>query len=379
VFCPRCEEVIPYLSNGHPEEDEPVEGRRQPWDGTGWPDQETPRERWSNRAIATLVLITMAIMAGAGFTLAWFTTKERRQRDFPEPAAAPQTTTTTVWVAPANLTALGYIAPDTNLVAGVHVRELLHGSGAGTAMVQRLIGFLGSVRLEDWTGLPLDQIDHLVCGSKFDDRLIPRMLFVVQTVKPYDLNGILAKLNASRTRDRNGRTIYRFTPAGGSFELYLWCPAERTLVLGTGADDFDGVLSAPVADLQRFPAGMQQLLKERLDIGTQFWAVAGATDWQNIQKLLANVWQFKQDLAGLRTVGLWLDLKNEAAWHLGLECVDDSAAVKLGKTVGSWVNPKDTKAPVEPVRRFLSGQWQLDIQGNWINAKAKVPEGGLPQ
>src|SRR5437764_9185 len=120
--------------------------------------------RRSNRTVAGVVLGLMVLMAAGGLTLALWTQSVRRAHDkgivkrpSRRPALPPLSgrEPAVEVVAPAHLPALGYLPPETSLLAGLHVQELL-ASPAGKELADAPLGPAG-VRLASvrkWTGLP---------------------------------------------------------------------------------------------------------------------------------------------------------------------------------------------------------------------------------
>src|SRR5207245_1549642 len=125
VPCPRCGEAFPYRG--------PAVGGDDP---TAAARLTTPtvgeRAQWSNVKVAGTVLGFMALMAITGLTFALVTQKIRRAHDSSRSVTKPLPPVRTI--APANLPSLGYLPPDTDIIAALHVAEALE-TPAGQAFL----------------------------------------------------------------------------------------------------------------------------------------------------------------------------------------------------------------------------------------------------
>src|SRR5262245_48015023 len=221
VTCPRCGETYKVTTL-------PATGLPAP---PAVPTTPTPlppvAPTWtfSKRLVLLVVLGVMVVMAGTGLTYALRTVQERRDHDralprksrrpwLTDPAAPPDV------VAPTDLAGLGYLPPSTGVVAALQVEELL-ASPAGKELRSRPLKIgnvdftLDSVR--DWTGVEVDNLDHLVLGvvvrDGTDADLTPAVHLVVRTRKPYQAERVRVALKAARAHDER-------TPEGGQRTLY---------------------------------------------------------------------------------------------------------------------------------------------------------------
>src|SRR5262245_42599162 len=136
AVCPRCGESLP----GHRAADAPA--------------RATPQRR-SNRKVVSLLILLMTTMAVVGLAFAWWTIADRRSRD-------PKEKTKVEVTAPADLKLLGYVPGDADIILGVHVGELIE-QPLGRDLLNGLrlpVGNVGFDFIEQWTGIPLDDIDH---------------------------------------------------------------------------------------------------------------------------------------------------------------------------------------------------------------------------
>jgi hypothetical protein len=388
VRCPRCEESFSVRGS---DEDPLTAGDPQsadlpPMSLAGPSAQpEPPSRRWSNLSVAAAILGVMALMALIGFSWAWLTTEARRKRDQLAPPGGTEAVRTVV-VAPAKLPALGYLPSDVNVLAGLHVAELLaERSGRELFLSPRdATGVPHLDRLEQWTGLKLDTINHVVLGVRTEERLVPRITLVVQTRQAFDADQVRTALKAGRRSERAKRTLYRFTPGQSSLELTLWFAGDRTLVVGLIPEDFDDVPLVPAAGVDRFAEPLRQLLAQRTGEGTQLWAFAHARDWQHAlafqslpglpslpfgdagpadQPLLANV----------QALGLWLQLGSSVAANLAVGCNDRA-------TAGRWAQVLQRKGDDNLLPRGHSTlPWLWRTEDTWVSGRAEASAGAFRQ
>jgi hypothetical protein len=318
------------------------------------------RVRRGNQVTAVFVLANMALVAAAGLALALRTQSERRAHDAglphsrrpshnqPEPPAegvpAPPPA-----VAPDRLSALGYLAPDTSVVAGVHVAELL-ADDTGKRLLNDPIKIgstefrLGAV--EKWTGLRPEEVDHVVLGVKADDALPPRLNVVVRTREPYDAAKVRAALKARRAGGGK-KELYRFDGPGG-VPLVLWCADERTLVVGLLATHLEAVPVKPRDDLGALVPELRPILSERMRPAGPVWAAGHARDWASTAAAPLLEQLGKDDRArvrSVRTFGVWLQPGREVTVNAVFRCADPAAGRSLGEYAQSrWGKGTNLKA-----------------------------------
>jgi hypothetical protein len=282
--CPRCHELFPYRAGAeaggqaHPEHSDPGEIESP----LGERVDRVPLPRWSNRAVATIILSVMGVMAAIGLAFAWFTTENRRQRDHLGQTSAPSSPPVSA-VAPAKLAGLGYLPEGTEAIIGIHVAELMAQPDSRSIlrlMREDRVNF-GVYRLEEVTGLRLEDLDHIVLGVHG-----LRAFLVVQTRRPYDPEEIRENLEVSTSIQRGHRMLYTFPLEQTLFKGTLWCASERTLVFALRPADLDAVPDKPTTDLERFPTPVQEYLRKELREGTPVWVAGFSNKWDDILGLL---------------------------------------------------------------------------------------------
>jgi hypothetical protein len=327
--------------------------------------------RRPSRLVAAAVLGVMVCMAGAGLAFALLTQRERRAHDTglikkpkrspvavaePEPVAGP--------VAPDKLEALGYLAPETGLVIGVHVADLLAVPEGRQLLESPFQVGKGEIKLNVFVGsmgLRLVDLDHLVIGMKLDDPLIPRSHLIAHTREPIDPEQLRARLNGQRLAGTGKRVIYRYAPAGRQVPLAMFCPDNRTVVVSFLAPHLELIPLKPDPDLGQLPEDLRGLLRERKEPGSQLWAVARAEDWSrtSLRRLLERM--KKEDaarLAGVRTFGVWVQLDRAVTVKAAFRCKDDAAARGLDEFFHT------------PPRNSPSLKTALD--GPWLNVQLRT-------
>ncbi len=334
--CPRCHELFPYHA-GEQDQDPDFAASAQPAQAEGAfgdPADGPAPQRWSNRSVALVILSIMAAMATIGFVFAWITTDIRRQRDHPSETSM-LSPSEVVSVAPAQLAALGYLPAGTEAIAAIHVAELM--ARPETASILRLMqadrANFPLHRLQQMSGLGLEDLDHVVLGVKMKDELLGRAFLVVQTCRPYDAAHVRAALKGGRQVHLSNKTVERIAPEQGELGGALWCANERTLVLTLQPKDLESVPTVPIAGVERFSTEIQKPLTG-LPAGTQMWVVASAINWDAILFFLQALGLTDADrrtLSQVQGFDGWLRCQNEIRGQVEITCADATAATDLDK------------------------------------------------
>src|SRR5262245_14532751 len=172
VPCPRCGEAFSYRlrEDGASALAPPTSAAitTMPLGSTTVP---TTQRRWSNRAVAGVVVGVMVTMAAVGLWWALGTVNDRRARDRPDPA--------------------GYLPADVDLVGVVYVRLTMENPAGRDFLRQLGLGpgaGGGLINLERWTSLKAEEIEQVVLGLKVKDYTFPpRLTLIVQTRESYEL------------------------------------------------------------------------------------------------------------------------------------------------------------------------------------------------
>lgn len=218
----------------------------------------------SNRWLAGVFLLLMGAMAAGALALALGTLQSRKTRDpkIPPIATGPRA------FAPAELPALGYLPEGCNLVAGIHVTDLLN-----TPTGKRLLDpprfewvDKGLATIESWTGLQAGAFDHVAIGTKVSGD-VPQLVVALRTRQPYRLEE-LAKRFPGKAFPHHKRPLFRlkFQPIGGG---YLWCADERTLVLllrpdAVKIEDMDQVPAFPRPPAEALSKALRLIVEEHV-------------------------------------------------------------------------------------------------------------------
>jgi hypothetical protein len=392
VPCPRCGERFPYRGPT-------VEGNgTSPAPAAAPPPTENAVDRLgerlrgaSKRSVALTVLTVMAVMAVGGLALALATQHFRRANDrLPPPEeGVPRVRV----VAPAELAGLGYLPPDTDVVAAVHVAEALQ-DPAGREFLKRFRPEEG-VRdqpgqgpplagdLEHWTGLALDDLDHVVVGLKLAGGAVPpRLILVAHTRRRYDAGKVVEVLRATRLQHA-GRDLYRFPLERLSLHPVLWFAGERTLVVALTPEQLAEVPDKPRPGTDQLVEPLRELLKTRLGPGVQAWAMGHADDWERTAATLALALLVrKQDdrrvLEGVRTFGLALRFGDGLTLTGSCHCADAAAARALeerlappeGSDVKRFTLLDERQAG--PAARELARSLKVVREGAWVTLQGRA-------
>jgi hypothetical protein len=331
---------------------EPVD--RSPSSGVSWPVTAPPRGR-ANRMVAFGILILMAVMAILALVFALATVPERRKRDLPplpgRRAAAAVRETEPVPVRPAELAGLGFLQPDCNIVAAIHVADALC-TPTGAALDERTDSGPGKLEalLENTTGVPLRDIDHVVLGLRLDES-VARLTIALQTREPVDSAELARRLKANRPEDFEGKTLLHFPFLVGvlPFEALVWFAGDQSIVVtirldGAKPEDFQHLPAAPISGANHLSADLQALVKEKLG-PCQAWVAGQTQGWLDHPVLAPGSLPEKdrQALGKLRLFAVELEFGQTAVGlRLTGHCKDEAAAREVEKALAQWKAQGDT-------------------------------------
>lgn len=286
--CPFCNGVLPALA-APPAHDrlpcprcgEPIPAARWPIDPalataiqTAAPPLPSPPDpRPANRKTGLIVLGIMFAMALTSLGYALWTTQTRRARDPKkvdtfEPIAARR---------PMELAGLGFLPKDCQVIAGLHIAEMLNDKTGQTLLAEPRPALL------DWsvkqivrtTGLKLSDLDHIVLATAFDANF-PQLVMIVKTRPKVSLEKI-ADARPKRSTLHQDQPLYEFSvdPLG---EMMLWCVEERTLIYVVRLDavkleHLHGLSATPRKINEAVPDVLAKTMKERLPAHPYVWAV----------------------------------------------------------------------------------------------------------
>jgi hypothetical protein len=232
------------------------------------PVTDEPQSRSWRHSVVAFGAVGLALLA-----LVILTSRKERAR-----TAGEVDTPSVQTVAPAALPSLAYLPDDVQVAAGIHLAEML-GDGAPRPLVDELLlvaDLLGLGHVEKWTGLKLEDLDHVVVGWHATGNHL-KATVVVRARKPYSTSAVAAALHTARTAEINGKPVFSFVWTKSQQGL-CWCPSSHTLVFVLALEASQGsILKAmpPRAGENRVPASLRPLFGERpMPSGTPLW-IAG--------------------------------------------------------------------------------------------------------
>ena len=243
--------------------------------------------------------------------------------------------------APAELSALGYLPDECNVVVGLHLRALLaEPRGAELLRSLNLSSEPGQPSLlERLTGLTVEQIDHAALGLPLENGGV-RWVLAVHTREPFDQKALRERLKAGRAKPNLDRQVYPVKiPNVRLFsEGDLWFASDRTLVFNVNAD-WGKVPSQPRAEVNRFNGRLAELIGQKLPRDSVAWVAAHADDWSRTAlPLLGALAPIDAD-----TKAAWGDLRSLAL------------SVRFAEEPRGFVFARfDDAAKAERLRKFLT-------------------------
>jgi hypothetical protein len=351
------------------------ERKRRRWLVAAGEQPQTVLGRWAAPVLGSVVLV------GVGLVL--LSIPMRSNRHLPAPAGGSGVPVQAV--PPAQLAALNYLPEDTNLVAGFHVAEALRDSAARELLApsSERIGKTIRDRFREWTSLELEVLDHAVLGVKLDEQLIPRVLLVVRTQQPYDIQHLVQALKAVRLTQAGGRTVYRYELENPLRQNgYLACPDERTMLIALKAEDLKRAPPFPRPVLGRLPAPLQAFFQERLHPPTPFWAVGHVDDWEKtalhsfVRLGIKDDWAI---LSKVRTFGLWWQPEDVGTLKAAFRCVDEDSARALRLHLLAEENGEykvlrglELRADAQGMAGDLAGTLKAEQKDAWLTLRIKT-------
>ncbi len=341
----------------------------------GWNRREraagAPRP-WTRRlgvpglAVVALVAVGLALIAIQARPV-------RPPLELDRPRSAP--------VPPAELAALGYLPDDIDAIAAVHVAEVLD-EPTGRDVLRRIgLGGEGAPDLEKWTGLKLDDLDHVVVGLKLDAEMLTRFVIVARARHPIDPRNVCDALKTTAKQEVDGRTVYPFVlqtglPLLASVGVSLWFADEETLVI---AKKFENLPQTPRKGIDHLRPALREAIREHLAPASHVWVAAHAESWDGLNFLLRQglneaLGRDAENFNKVRTVALALTIENGLTLIGSAHCQDEPAAAALRKYLDP-ANRKGFKTLFDPQDAGPLGQAFLDSlrvtqQERWVTVDA---------
>jgi len=252
-------------------------------------------------------------------------------------------------IRPADLPALGFLPSETNLIAAINVAELMETPAGHEFMDDRgpIKGWIGQ-QIQNWTGLELRDIDYIVTGLKVDDNLLPRIILVVETLRPIAITNVQEHLKASKLPD----------PEAVRF------PSSRTMILCLNKKDLHVVPVMPTNGIDHLVEPLRIALKERIARGSQIWLAGYAEHWEKTLALTYLETVPKEDreiLKGIQSVALSLRVDGRPSLRASFQCINEPAAKALAELIQK-----------HPQHEFQD--MKVDQKGSWVSIQASAAD-----
>jgi hypothetical protein len=265
--------------------------------------------------------------------------------------------TATRHVRPAGLSTLAYLPADTNVMVGVNVSSLWESTAGQDLFAGKETGsLLNAQQVRNWIGLDLKDVDYVIAGLRIDQQLLPRLILVIETTRPFETAKIHENLKAGRWPD----------PEAALF------PTNHTIVLALNRKDLPPALATTSTSPDHFSTSLRNALKERIAPGAQFWLVGYSPDWEKTIALtyLAALPQKEREVLGkIQTLAVSLRIDKDASFHADMQCRDEPSARALREYLDSlkpagletrtsqkenWTSFQAKAADIASLTKFLS-------------------------
>jgi len=219
-------------------------------------------------------------------------------------------------VRPAETPGLGYLPDDTNVIAAVNIGMLME-TPEGREFLTGNRGQLWSwQRLQEFTGIGLSEIDHVIVGLKVDNNLLPRVLVIIETNRPFSATGVKAALRAGKWPDPDACLF----------------PSDHVLILGLTKKDLERITTKRSEGIDQLSPSLQKALAERIPRGADVWAAGHADNWLQTPALALFAGLSKEQrevLQKIQTFAAGLRLEKTLTVDAAFQCVDEPAAKAL--------------------------------------------------
>jgi hypothetical protein len=355
----------------------------------GWNRRERVRGRglqgesiWSRYATPGLAML---VLLGVGLVLVTIQTRPVRN----PPSRDANAREGVLPVLPSQLAALGYLPSDVDLILAVHAAEARL-EPAGTALFAQLHspdGLAGLLSVPSLAGIEPGNLDHLVLGLKLANTVLPQATLVARTIEPYDREALLAKLKASRQPGSGDRQeYYRITlPSSWIKRALLWCPDDRTIVMGTPDASVEHLPFPPRTGVDRFPGPLATMITGSIEAAArtnraQVWLAGRVEDWNQLSPaVMIAMAALPEDVAKalrrLQTFGFWLQLADDAVLNGVCQATDDAAAEGLQGALDALAGRRWNDDPGDKKKVLLadlSRSWKSSREGPWVKFQANV-------
>jgi hypothetical protein len=250
-------------------------------------------------------------------------------------------------VRPIELPALGYLPADTNLIVGVHVAELME-TPSGQDFLTNSGSILNWQSLHSWTGLKLSEIGYVVAGFKLDNNLLPRLILIIETIRPIDVEKIHASLKAGKWPDPDAVRLV----------------SSHSLILAMNKKDLQAIADKFPSNSDHLSSPLRNVLKERIAPGSPVWAVGHAENWD---KTLAGTYlaslpqEERQILRKVQTIAVGVRVDPRPVVHAAFQCTDESSANAL-HAFCLQQNHNDSK------------DWKIHQKDAWVSFQANASD-----
>jgi hypothetical protein len=374
--CPRCGELLP------PHLAEAIQSR--PSAGSlatapcATPQAAIRPSRRSLRRVAGIVVGIMGVMAILSFTYAWHTVNWRRSRD-PKPGKALATQPAPM-PRPVEWAALGYLPPETAIIAGLHVAEAEKTPRGKELLQSPRIGPIpiSSTDIENWTGLKITDIDHAVIGLKVEPRIPPAMVLVVRSRQPIDQTKVRAALKSERGSEIGKKKVWHYNvriSSKLSLEGLLWFASSDLLVVSFSKLDMEKVPDQPASGATQIPTLLRDAIRDRVNPGSQAWLAGRVENWDGVTPLLSLAMNKEtlETLSSLRTFGFGVQVASGIRLEGAVQGVDEAATERLKMRWTVMAVPEGAKE-LEPYFRELAKSYQREVEDGWLMIRAEAKE-----
>jgi hypothetical protein len=214
--------------------------------------------------------LSIPVIAAIGVilvVLVLWTGREPSSRKKEEPS-----TRTVHTVAPEKLDGVGFVPEKADMIAGVHIAELWEKKGSEKELERiLLVNMFKLDRIQKWTGLSLDDLDHVVLWWQTGKPLHQPNL-VIRTKQSFKGEAICQTDKLKKLARRGEGILYSFRWDEGATGLLWDAGDQHTIIVVFIPGDIDDVPLQPRSGSKKIPWPLRALFKQRrMFSGTPVW------------------------------------------------------------------------------------------------------------
>jgi hypothetical protein len=201
-------------------------------------------------------------------------------------------------------------------------------------------------QIQNWMGLRLEDIDYMVAGVKLDNNLIPRLILIVESIRPFEISKVRDQLKASKWPDSDAVEF----------------PSNHTLVMALNKKDLQLIPKEGFPRADQFITSVQNALRERIGSGSHVWVVGSIEDWERtVAATFLAAWpkENREVVKKIQTFVISINFDKPPVVQMAIQCGDEKAAKSLLELLIRQ-NPNQ------------QNDWKINQMETWVSFQANA-------